>query len=111
MSIQLDLEKNHERVRGILCGMEAVERELESRGDTVHHLEQEVTLHHGFLIWPIGNYYKKRYKIPEIEFWIWTPSFKTKETAKNVRRHINELKVARINAYSWRNLKKKINGT
>ena len=44
MSIQLDLEKNHERVRGILCGMEAVERELESRGDTVHRLEQEVTL-------------------------------------------------------------------
>jgi len=43
MSIQLDLEKNHERVRGILCGMEAVERELESRGDTVHHLEQEVS--------------------------------------------------------------------
>ena len=43
MSIQLDLEKNHERVRGILCGMEAVERELESRGDTVHRLEQEVT--------------------------------------------------------------------
>ena len=39
VSIQKDLENNHERVRAIMTGMESVEREWENRGETLEQLQ------------------------------------------------------------------------
>ena len=37
--IQQDLDRNHERVRGIMAGMDSVEKELETRDQTLNQLQ------------------------------------------------------------------------
>ena len=39
LSIQQDLDRNHERVRGIMVGMDSVEKELETRDKNLSQLQ------------------------------------------------------------------------
>ena len=39
MSVQRDLDKNHESVRNIMAGMESVEREWESKEEAIDKLQ------------------------------------------------------------------------